>query len=132
MTTTNVDVVWSDLDHRFILDSRGGVKLVTNTDAVKTSLDNILRTSPGERCFRPAFGFGLGNRMIGESMSSTALDMIASEAKRIIEAWDPRIEILESSFYKYPDSNTIFFGLTCRIRSQAETFTYETAIRGED
>jgi intein/homing endonuclease/phage baseplate assembly protein W len=46
----SISEVWSDLDHRLIPDALGNIKKVINVDAVMTSIDNILRTYPGERC----------------------------------------------------------------------------------
>ena len=49
-TSVKVGVVWSDLDHRLIQDGQGRLKLGENAASVMTSIDNILRTSQGERC----------------------------------------------------------------------------------
>jgi len=42
--------VWSDLHQDIKTDSRGNIKKVTNIESVNTSIDNILRTYPSERC----------------------------------------------------------------------------------
>jgi len=49
--STKIATIWSDLDHRLVQDAQGVLKKVTNVKAVMTSVDNILRTSKGERCF---------------------------------------------------------------------------------
>src|SRR3972149_9119491 len=101
----SIGEIWSDLDHRLISDSLGKLKLNTNVQSVMTSIDNILRTHFGERVMYPQFGFGMDSIMF-ESMSSDELDMASSDIKRVIEANDDRPEIIEISFYKYPDQNS--------------------------
>jgi len=48
---TKTTEVWSEIDPEIVSDGLGQIKRVINVDAVKASIDNILRTRPGERCF---------------------------------------------------------------------------------
>ena len=125
----SIGEIWSDLDHRLISDSLGKLKLNTNVQSVMTSIDNILRTHFGERVMYPQFGFGRDSIMF-ESMSSDELDMASSDIKRVIEANDDRPEIIEISFYKYPDQNSVFFGIKFRIRGFEEILKFEFPIMG--
>jgi DNA gyrase subunit B len=43
--------VWSELDHRIETDAMGKIKKAINIDAIYSSIDNILGTKMGERCF---------------------------------------------------------------------------------
>lgn len=128
--TVSIGTRWSDVDHRITDDSEGNIRIAKNAQAVMSSIYNILLTSQGERVFLPSFGFGLNERLVGESMNSAELDFIAEEAKRTIEAWDDRPEIIEANFFKYPDQNQVYFELIFRIRGFDQTYEYQIPIQG--
>ena len=55
----SIPEVWSDLHPSIITDAKGAIKIVTNIDSVIGSIDNILRTNPGERLMLAEFAAGL-------------------------------------------------------------------------
>jgi len=122
--------VWSDLDHRLIPDSLGNIKKVINVDAVMTSIDNILRTYPGERVMLPEFASSL-HGIVFENTNKTLLDYLSRDLKDTIERWDDRIIIQGIKFYSDPDQGEISLAISFGIRGSGQMFTYSKAIKGE-
>jgi uncharacterized protein len=63
-------------------------------ESVRQSILIILSTAKGERAMRPDFGSGLSELVFGVSNVSTQA-MAAFEAREALEAWEPRIEVLD-------------------------------------
>jgi phage baseplate assembly protein W len=61
------------------------------------SIRTILLTSPGERVFRPTFGSWL-RRMVFANMSEGAGFQAATEIRRALVAWEPRIIVRDILF----------------------------------
>ena len=116
-------VVWSDLNPAFITDTQGKLKLDENIESVKGSIDNILRTSPGERVFLPTFALGLRN-LLFEPINDRLLNRLSNAVKEVIEVWDNRISIDAVEFKSDPDYSTVYVNLTFRIRGYQETFNH--------
>jgi len=129
-TKVSVGEVWSDLDHKFIKDSVGGIKKAVNVEAVYTSIDNILRTHKGERVMLPSFASDIHGLMF-EPLTSTTVSFITRILKDTIEAWDDRVTIEEVSISRDPDRNGLDIGFIFMIRGYEDTFQYETQLRGK-
>lgn len=128
--SVSVGNVWSDIDHRFVKDSLGTLKTVTNVQSVMTSIDNILRTSPGERCMLPEFGCGLKS-MVFENMNSAIMTFVSRQIKEAIERWDDRLIVTEVNFYANPDDNSVSMAVRFCIIGHNQIFEYVTSIGGE-
>jgi len=124
-----VDRVWSDLDHRFIQDSQGQLKIVENVQSVMSSIHNILHTFPGERVMLSEFGSPLRG-IVFENMESEELDLISQQMQRTIEAWDDRVIVTEIEFSMDPDGNGIKLALQFQIRGYDKVFQYVTPVKG--
>jgi len=122
--------IWSDLDHRLIQDAAGTLKKVDNVKAVMTSVDNILRTSKGERVMLPEFGSSFKD-MIFESMNSPLLDLISQNIKDEIEFWDNRVSVTQIRYIEDPDGNSIAIEIAFSIKGYNKIFKQEVAVRGE-
>lgn len=112
-------VVWSDINERLVADDQGNVKMSYNIDAVKTSIDNILRTSQGERVMLPEFALGLRD-LLFEPITDSLLNKLSNSIKATVEAWDNRVSVEGVGFDSYPDKNQIDISLTFRIRGYQE------------
>ena len=126
----SVGEIWSDLDGRLNRDALGQIRRAVNVDAVMTSIDNILRTSPGERVMLPQFGCSLRS-VLFENMNSAVLTHLSRQIKNAIELWDDRVEIVEVSMYQEPDMNTVSVKVSFIISGQARIYEYVTSIKGE-
>jgi len=127
---TQINEVWSDLDHRLVEDSEGNLKKVINIQAVYSSIDNIIRTSKGERVMLPTFAANLKN-ILFESMNSTLIDFFSRELKKTIERWDDRVVVTQVQYLQDPDASSISLVISFMIKGHPKVFKYETSIKGE-
>lgn len=67
---------------------------VTGNESVRDVLWNILLTSPGERLMRPEFGAGL-KKFIHQPNNETTRRLIAEQAMKAIQRWEPRIQVMD-------------------------------------
>jgi len=119
--------IWSDLHQSLASDAQGNLRKVVNIDSVKTSIDNILGTSRGERVFLPEFAIGLRG-MIFEPINPTLVNRLSNEIKESIETWDPRVTVVGVDFTEDTDNNFVGVTLRFNIQGYAETFNYATVI----
>lgn len=130
MAITSIPVVWSELDHRLIQDSQGQLKLVENVAAVMSSIDNILRTRKGERCYLPEFGSSLMDAVF-EPMDDTLLKYLSRGVKTEIERWDDRVIIDDVLIYSDPDQGSVSVTILFGIKGDRNIYKYQSQIRGE-
>jgi hypothetical protein len=98
--------LWSDLNEQLITDSSGNIKKSINIEAVKTSIDNILRTSKGERVMLPEFASDLQS-LVFENLNDSLAQMLSNSVKNSIEIWDPRVKVLNISLEPNADNNYV-------------------------
>lgn len=124
-----VPEIWSDIHSNIIVDAKGAIKKVTNIDAVIGSIDNILRTHPGERLMLAEFAGGIQD-LVFEPAHPENFDDIADRVKREVEIWDPRVMVRSIDFKTEPDIHTVTLIMLFAIRGYDEIFEYSTALRG--
>ena len=117
------DVVWSDIDHRWITDSKGNVKLVDNVESVITSMDNIMSTYLGERVMLPEFASRMRSLMF-EPINEDTMGFLANEVKRVVEAWDDRVKIMAISTTADPDRSIVSLDIEFAVKRFQGVFTY--------
>ena len=80
------------------------VVTITDEDAIKRSVKNIIFTTLGEKPFMPQFG-----SVISESLFELSTNLnevrITDEIKTSLMNYDPRIDNLDITVSLYPDSN---------------------------
>lgn len=128
--TVSIGEVWSDLDGRLEPDGLGQLRKAINVDAVMTSIDNILRTSPGERVMLPQFGCSIRS-MLFENMNSALLTHLSRQIKSSIELWDNRVEVLEVGVLQEPDNNMVSVKVSFTIAGQSRVYKYVSSVKGE-
>jgi uncharacterized protein len=74
------------------LNLQGGLQLSSAAQKVKESIWIILRTSLGERVYRPDFGSRL-SELVFEPLNSSTMIQIRLYVIEALEIWEPRIEI---------------------------------------
>lgn len=121
--------VYSDLHYSLATDAQGSIRKVINVDAIITSIDNILRTRPGERPMLRSFGSRL-TTMLFENMQEEFFDIIADEIKTSIETWDDRVIINSINFDARADENAVDVTLSFTVRGFDNVFTYSTQLQG--
>lgn len=126
----SISEIWSDLDHRFVQDSEGGLKKVINIQSVITSIDNIIRTYKGERVMLPEFASDLRS-IVFESMNDSMLDFVSRGIKDTIERWDDRVVVSQVKFLADPDYSSISLTILFGIKGYSKVFKWQASIKGE-
>lgn len=117
--------IWSDIHQNIESGPTGGIRKVINTDAVKTSVDNILRTRYNSRVMLPEFGCVL-NDLVFSSMSQDNAKSIIKDIKQSIERWDNRVSINAVNVYQSPDENYIKIEVSFSVRGYDDVMTIST------
>jgi phage baseplate assembly protein W len=92
---------------------RGFFYRVTNTQAVKADLIQLLMTEPGERTMMPRYGTGL-RRIMFEAKDAITSDQISAVIAHAISSWEPRI-VVNSIAVKFADNDP-------RLNSQVDVY----------
>ena len=124
---TKIGPVWSEVDPRLIQDGQGRLRTVENAQAVMASIDNILRTAPGERVMLPQFGSDLRGTVF-ESITPTLMKFMSRQVKDVIEMWDDRVVVQEVELTTDPDRNQVSITVLFNIRGYSNIFEYKTSI----
>ncbi len=118
-----METAWSDINSNIVKDARGDIALAYDVDAIMSSIDNILRTTPGERCMLRSFGCNITS-LLFEPIHSSLLAIICKQIKDTIERWEPRVIINAVNYYGKPDSNEVYFTVSFAVKGYQETFKY--------
>lgn len=121
--------IWSDIHHNIDVDAQGSIRKVINIDAVKTSIDNILKTRPGERVMLPTFAGGIQD-LVFEPTKPFVYDRIADRIKSAINIWDDRILIESINFEIDADHNAVAILFKFAIKGYANIFEHSVNLTG--
>jgi phage baseplate assembly protein W len=128
--SNKIGTVWSELDHQIVHDSKGDIRKVVNIDAVKSSLNNIILTTRGERSWLPEFGSNLRG-ILFDGVNSAVFTHLSREIKSDIELWDDRINVVEINFYEEPDRNAVSVTILWNLVGSDQIFENTITISGE-
>lgn len=126
-TTTGIPEVWSDLHQDLRTDASGRIRKVVNAEAVKTSIDNILRTRYGQRVMRPDFGSGLDD-LVFSLMGNHLGDAIIKEVRESIERWEDRVDIKSVDVFQSQDQNFVRIDLKFSIYGYEDIFEMNVSL----
>lgn len=73
-------------------DPTGRVPFVRGDDVVRTSIESILDTEPGERIMRPDYGCGLRRYLMEPNTTATRASM-RGDIETALTTWEPRIRL---------------------------------------
>lgn len=85
---------------------------ITNEDAVKRAVRNLILTNTGERLFAPGIGANI-NRMLFELADNDSLDLAQDQINATLKLYEPRIRVIDVTASLLPDDNTM--SLTIRF-----------------
>lgn len=115
---------FSDLDLNFTPHPvSGDIIPLTNANAIKRSLRNILFTNTGERPFNPEFGTNL-NKFLFEPVSVVTELNIKLLIKETIRIYEPRISIIDISVAASDDENGYNITISFIIDEISELVNY--------
>ena len=86
-------------------DANGRLSFPGLEDSVRQSIQIILRTKPGERLMRPAFGGGL-ERMVHEQNTLATRAAISDLITTSLAKWEPRIVLDRVDVWQIEDRPT--------------------------
>jgi len=84
-------------------------------EAIKTNLINFFLTSRGERYLNPTFGNLLQN-LLFEQLTQDKVRQIDEQVRNDLEIFFPRVEPVTIGTIGNPDTNTVSFSLSYRLR----------------
>ena len=104
------DYVWSDYDEEMEKQNDGDIEQQTDVQAIINSLNNIIKTRPGERRMLPTFATNLWN-VLFEPMDRTTARRLAEAVLEGIEIWEDRIDVTAFDIEPRYDQNVY----SCRL-----------------
>ena len=102
----NPEPIYADIDSLFREHPvKREITRLTNEDAVKQSVRNIVLTNFYERPFQPWLGCGVRGLMF-ENISPLVQEAIQTSIKAAIENFEPRVNLMEVVADPDPDNNS--------------------------
>lgn len=96
---TNFDVKASKTGRQ-----NGDLYVLTDADAVKASIKNLILTDPNERFFRPYLGGGI-KKSLFENISPNTEAIIKTQIEYTIKNYEQRAKLIEVYVNAVPDEN---------------------------
>ena len=103
------------------------IKVDYDVDAIMNSLNNIFKTSPGERFLVPLFGANL-RRYLFEPVSKSIATQIGSEILRAIEQWEPRVTVDRIEVIGDPENHEYEVTIIITINALKQQVTFNSII----
>jgi phage baseplate assembly protein W len=103
--------IWSDYDEELEKQNDGDIQQQTDVQALLNSINNIIKTRPGERRMLPTFATELSD-ILFEPIDRTTARIIAEAVLEGIEVWEDRIEVTGFDIEPRADQNLY----RCRMR----------------
>jgi phage baseplate assembly protein W len=101
--------------------------VLTDTDAVKTAIKNILFTNYGERFFQPDFGGGI-NKILFENITPQTEYALRSAIVTSIRNHEPRVDFLEVYVNGIPDDNTYYVQIVFSLVNNPYTTSFNVLL----
>jgi len=99
----------------------------TDLDSVKQSISTILRSNNFEKPFEPYFGANITG-MLFELANDTTHSEIEGQIEDAIEAYEPRVQILNLTVDLKRDQNSCFVRMVFKILNTGTTEIIETTL----
>ena len=101
------------------------LKVVKDNEAIKSSLNNIIRTNNFDRPFQPNIGSNLRS-LLFEPMTSVTRNRIISNIEATIQALEPRAQDYEVNVEELPEQNEYRIEIKFYVQDQLEPIEFET------
>jgi len=122
------ELPYTDLDLVYKLNpNTGDIGVKTGINAIKQSINNILKTNHGERLFNPYFGANL-RQFLFENINNVTAAAICSAVELAIKNDEPRVKILNVNVQTFADNNDVQITLTIQIISIDTTIDVSTTL----
>lgn len=126
MTTTTV---YSDIPTNFdVHPIKGDLVLITNEQAVKRSIRNLLLTDPFERPFSPTIGSGI-RKSLFENMGQDTEFILAEKIKETITNYERRANLFSVSVKALTDDNSYAATIVFSVVNSLAPVTLDLILR---
>jgi len=98
------------------------ISVLTNNQAVKRALKNLILTNKFERPYSPFYGSDIKRRLF-EQMDGTVADDIANDIEFAVSNYERRVKLIDVRVKEVRDSNGIEVSITFRCLNQTELDT---------
>ena len=112
--------VWSDYDEELEKQNDGDIQQQVDTQALLNSLNNIIKTRPGERRMLPTFATNAWN-ILFEPMDRITARKLAEAILEGIEIWEDRIIVTAFDIEPIYDQNVYSCRMSFTIVGSNET-----------
>lgn len=114
---------YRDLNLSFILHpATNDVSAITNADAVRRSIRNLVLTNYYERPFRPSLGSGVA-QLLFEPITAITSQRIKTAIQDVIRGYEPRADLLGVDVEVTPDRNAYEATITFHVVNQIDPVT---------
>ena len=108
-------IIYSDISTNFSIHPiRGDLVLLTNEDAVKRSIRNLLFTDVFERPFSPDLGSGI-NQLLFENINRDTEWIMTEKITEVINNFEPRADLISVAVKALPDENAFSIVITFAV-----------------
>jgi phage baseplate assembly protein W len=126
MTSTTY---YSDIPTNFdVHPVKEDLVLITNEQAVKRSIRNLLLTDPYERFFRPNLGAGIRQSLF-ENISRDTEFIIKEKIAETIKNYEPRASLYSVNVKALPDENAYSASILFYITNNTAPITLDLILR---
>jgi phage baseplate assembly protein W len=120
---------YSDITTNFdIHPIKEDLVLLTNEQAVKRSIRNLLLTDPGERFFRPNLGGGIRATLF-ENISRDTEFLIKEKIVETIKNYEPRASLYSVNVKALPDDNSYSATIIFYVTNNSTPITLDLILR---
>ena len=106
------NTVFSDLDLRFRRHpNTSDIRPLTDIEAIKNAVKNLLLTNSGDRPFHPEIGSGITD-LLFENADPYVANVLKENIKLVLTRFEPRISNIAIEINDDPDNNAYFVQLT--------------------
>ena len=124
MTSTYADLKTSFLPHPVT----GDITLVTDVDAIKQSVINVVFTDFYERYYNPVFGAGVPQNLFENITPQTKFE-IENRIKQAINNFEPRATLVRVLVVPQSDNNNITVTITFRPINNTQDVSVNRILR---
>ena len=121
---------YKDIDLTFTPHpTTGNISILTDVDAVKRSIRNLILTNNYERFFQPDIGSNVTAILFAPQLTPFTARQIESRVEDVIRNFEPRAEIIKVKASLNPDINAFDVVITFSVRSIPEPVELEILLK---
>ena len=125
----NIDIFYRDIPTNFIVHPlKGDLITVTNEEAVKIAIRNLLLTDPYERFFNPGIGAGIRASLF-ENISRDTEYFLKEKITDVITYYEKRAKLYSVSVKALPDDNAYSVNIVFSIVNNTAPITLDLILR---